>query len=486
VRIAALAAGLAVAVSAANCTGTAGPDYRRPDLDLPAAMPGAGSSQSAAPRDDWWRTFGDAELDRLVADARKGNLDLRAMEGRIRAARAVAERSGSSAKPHLDAGGSYLRSRTSENSVSSRAARFADVGDPDDVEVARLSASWEPDLFGRVRRGVEAAWADAAAVEEDRRSMEVALVADVAEAWFDVGEADAEAALNRETVALLEETLGLVKTRVDAGLVSELDLRRTEGDLATARSRIPGIERRRAVAENRLSLLLGKPPGVKATGRPPASFELPAEVPVGLPGQLLARRPDVRAAERRLVATNARVGEAIADFYPRFQITGFAGYSSISPDDLFRWASRIWAIEPSVTLPILDGGEREFRKIEAEALRDAQTAEWTGTLVRALNEVGDALVSLAADRRTRDAVKVTVAAQARSVELSSVRYREGITSYIDVLDAQQALAFAKLTLLAAERRIVSDYVELHRALGGGWTGSARAADDPPDRPVEQK
>jgi outer membrane protein TolC len=194
----------------------------------------------------------------------------------------------------------------------------------------------------------------------------------------------------------------------------------------------------------------------------------------------------VRAAERRLVATNARVGEAIADFYPRFQITGFAGYSSISPDDLFRWASRIWAIEPSVTLPILDGGEREFRKIEAEALRDAQTAEWTGTLVRALNEVGDALVSLAADRRTRDAVKVTVAAQARSVELSSVRYREGITSYIDVLDAQQALAFAKLTLLAAERRIVSDYVELHRALGGGWTGSARAADDPPDRPVEQK
>ena len=473
-------AALVLAVcAAASCAGTSGPDYTRPDLDLPATMPGASATQSAAPRDDWWRSFQDAELDSLVEQAQAGNLDLVAMEARIRAARAAARRAGAPALPTLDAGASYSRARSSENAVSGDAARFADVGDPADVHEASLDASWEPDFFGRVRRGVEASWADAAAVVEDRRAMEVSLAADVADAWFDVGAADAETSIHRETIKLLEDTLGIVRTRVDAGLVSELDLRRTEGDLAAARSRLPEPERRRAVAEHRLSLLLGKPPGVHATGRAPASFNVPVEVPVGLPGQLLERRPDVRAAERRLVATNARVGEAIADFYPRFRIVGRAGVSAVSSGDLFDWGSRIWSITPSVTLPILDGGEREYRLIEAEAHKDEAVATWNAAVLRALSEVGDALVSLDANRRTREAVRATITAESRSVELAEVRYREGITSYLEVLDAQRALALSKLDLLRAERSVLASVVSLHRALGGGWAGSEAADSDPP-------
>ena len=471
----------------AGCAGTSGPDYERPDADLPATMPGAASGQAGAPRDDWWKTFQDAELDQLVAAARAGNLDLVAMESRIRAARATARRSGAEAAPHLDANASYSRSRNSENSVSGAAGRPGDVADPADVVTTSLDVSWEPDLFGRVRRGTEAAWADAAAMEEDRRAMEVALVADVADAWFDVGAADAETAIVRETITLLEETMKLVQARVDAGLVSELDLRRTEGDLSVARSRIPEPERRRAVAENRLSLLMGKAPGVRAKGRMPSSYAATfarggADIPVGVPAQLLERRPDLRAAERRLVAANARVGQAVADFYPRVRILGRVGFSAVEGDDIAKWGSRIWSIAPSVSLPILDGGEREYRALETEAQRDAATADWMGAILRALNEVGDAMVSLDAATRTRDAVRGTITAETRSVELANVRYREGITNYLEVLDAQRALAQSKLTLLAAERAVLANVVRLHRALGGGWTGSATAADDPPSDP----
>ncbi|MCE9637497.1 MAG: efflux transporter outer membrane subunit [Planctomycetes bacterium] len=466
----------------AGCAGTSGKDYVRPEIELPAAITGAKPSQAALPRDDWWRTFQDAELDGLVEQARAGNLGLAAMASRIQAARTAARRAGAGDSPRLDVGANYARSRSSENSVSGSAARFGNVADPLDVHSLQSDATWEPDFFGRVSRGAEAAWADAAAMEEDRRAMEVSLTADVAEAWFDVGEADAEIAIHRETVGLLDQTLGLVKSRVDAGLVSELDLRRTEGDLAAARSRIPDPERRRAVAENRLSYLMGKPPGLRAKGRPPASFGVAAEIPVGLPGQLLERRPDVRAAERRLVATNARVGAAVADFYPRFQIVGRAGLTSVAPLDLLKWGSRIWSIAPSVTLPILDGGEREFRQIEAEALHDAQTADWTGTVILALNEIGDAIVSLDARKRTRDAIQATIVAEQRSVELANVRYREGITSYLEVLDAQRALAASRLDLLRSERAVLSEIVKLHRAVGGGWTGAATSADAPSSEP----
>jgi NodT family efflux transporter outer membrane factor (OMF) lipoprotein len=469
-------------VLVASCAGTSGPDYSRPDFELPAAMPLAKPSQSGSPRADWWTSFGDAELDSLVDQARKGNADLRTMEARIRSARAAARRAGAPAAPRLDVGGTYARARPSENSISDSAKRFTDAGDPTDVYTTSFDMSWEPDLFGRVRRGVEAAWADAAAVEEDRRAMEVALVADVAQSWFDLGEADAQAAILAETADLLRRTLDIVRTRLDAGLVSEVDLRRTEADLSVAVSRIPEAERRRAVAENRLALLLGKPPGLRPKGRAPASFDVPAEIPVGIPAQLLERRPDVRAAERRLVATNARVGEAIADFYPRVTIVGRAGYSSISGDELARWGSRIWSITPSVSLPLLDGGEREYRLLESEAQRDAATSEWHASILRALNEVGDAMVSIDARKRTREAARETVTANQRSVELATVRYSEGITSFLEVLDAQRAYALTRLDLLRAERDLLADVVRLHQALGGGWEGEERADEMSPSEP----
>jgi len=464
-RVLALAAGF---VTGGGCM-VVGPDYVRPDMDVPAAMPGASSSaQAAAPLVSWWRRFGDPELDVLVDEAVKRNLDLRAAEARLRAVRAVAGAAGAPGRPQIDAGAEWFRERFPESEGGfGQSGTFVSGGDPEDSWSASLGGSWEIDLFGRIRRGEEAAEAEAAAAESDMHAVLVAVIAEVADAWFDVGEADARAAILEETASLLDQTLGIVRTRFETGLVNELDLRRVEGDLATARGLTPLARQARREAENRLAVLVGRTPGVRPRGTAPGALPVPPEVPTGLPATLLERRPDVRAAESRLIAANARVGRAMADFYPRLTILGRAGYAGSESDD-FDWTSRFWSIGPSLTLPILDGGRREWTRIEAEALRDEATARYVAVFVRALAEVSDGLSGLETTRVARDFLRDAVVAAQRSVEISGVRYREGVTSYLEVLDSQRALAIARLEHVAAERNLLREVVRVNRALGGGW------------------
>lgn len=451
-----------------GCT-VVGPDYVRPDLDVPAQTPG-GSAQSdaAEPVVAWWRQFGDPELDLLVDEAVRQNLDLSAAEARMRALRAVARASGAPGRPRMDAGADWFRERFPENRSSfGNGTSVTTGGDPDDAWSATLGASWEIDLFGRIRRGEQAAEAEAFAAEQDVYAVLVAVVAATADAWFDVGEADAREAVLTETADLLTKTLDVVRARVESGIVNEIDQRRVEGDLAAARSRIPVARQQRREAENRLSVLLGRPPGVRPRGRAPGVLPVPPAIPTGIPATLLERRPDVRAAEARLVATNARVGAAMADFYPRLTILGRAGFAGDGPDD-FDWASRLWSIGPQVSLPILDGGQREWAQIEAEARRDEATAQYVAVFVRALAEVADGLSGFGETKVARDAVVDAVTAAERAVEIADVLYREGVTSYLELLDAQRALATSRLDRVSAERNLLREVVRVNRALGGGW------------------
>lgn len=446
-----------------------GPAYRRPDVALPSKMPGEPvpsapklfSTSAGDPWQAWWSVFHDAELDRLVAEMRANNLDLKQAMGRARAARAIVRSVRSPLYPDVSADASYLRAK--ESTAEGRS------GDDHDVWGATGSVAWELDLFGKTANALDAACADASALEEDRRALELVLVADVAQTWFDVGAARAEAEIARDTAKLLEETLGLVKAKFDAGLTTELDLRRTEGDLASARALIPEAERKIAVAEHRLAILLGRSPGSHFEAKPPAAFQVPPDVPVGLPAALIERRPDVRAAEMRLIASNARVGVAVAEFYPSVSLVGRAGTSTLDAGTLVDSSTFLWSVGPSIHIPIFQGGRLAAQKLQREAETDAATAAYVKVIYDALGEVADSVTGVSARLTSRDRQREAVEAATKAVELSNLAYEKGITGYVNVLDGQRALASARLALLTAQRLVLADLVRLGKALGGGWS-----------------
>jgi NodT family efflux transporter outer membrane factor (OMF) lipoprotein len=366
--------------------------------------------------------------------------------------------------PQVGASGSYAREKAS-TAVGGRGPSTGSF----DVWSASADVSWELDLFGAVRYGVSAAWADARALDEDRRALEISIAAEVAQAWFDAGAAAEQATIARETAALLDKTLGLVKARVDAGLVGELDLRRTEGDLASARGLIPAFGLARAQAEHRIAILLGEAPGSRYPGKPPAAFAAPPEIPVGLPSGLVTRRPDVRAAEQRLIAANARVGQAIADFYPSVTLVGNVGASASDLADLGTRSAFLWGIGPSIRIPIFQGGRLAAAKLQQEANKDAACAEYVRVLLLALAEVSDASVGVGTRLAARDELQKAVVAATKAVELANVSYEKGLTGYVNVLDGQRALVQTRLSLLVAQREVLNELVRLGKALGGGWT-----------------
>lgn len=463
---------LALLVPTAGCV-VKGPAYERPPVALPATMPG--SPVASAPKlftttkgdpwASWWSTFRDPELERLIMQMRASNLDLRAALDRVRAAKAVARGARSPLFPQATADGGYAREKFSTSS-----GRPGSSGSVDRWDVSG-DVAWEIDLFGRTANAVEAACADASALELDRRALELVLIADVAQTWFDVGAARAEAGIARDTARLLDETLGLVQAKFDAGLTTELDLRRTEGDLASARALIPEAERKIATAEHRLAILLGTPPGSTFEGKPPAAFEVPPEVPVGLPAALIERRPDIRAAEMRLVAANARVGVAIAEFYPSVSLFGRLGSSTTDPVRVADADTFLWSVGPSISIPIFQGGRLAATRLQREAETDAATAAYVQVIYTALGEVADAATGVSARLASRDRQKEAVDAATKAVELSSLAYEKGITGYVNVLDGQRALASARLALLYAQRLVLADLIRLGKALGGGWNAA---------------
>ncbi|HZU95946.1 MAG TPA: efflux transporter outer membrane subunit [Planctomycetota bacterium] len=448
-----------------------GPDFDQPSALTPEGVATLASSSATftanEPAERWWAVFADPRLDALIEEARLKNQDHQAALARVQASRAVALQSKGLLLPTVSLNGSYTYQQYSGTGF------FGGIGAaPFQSWTGTGDLSYELDLWGRLRRTIESADADAFASEEDRKTVEITLTADVADAWFDLGQTTESLAIARENEELLQETLGIATARRDAGAVGELAVESARRDLETARAAIPEAKRAHEVAAHRLAILLGSPPDRRFDASPSVAFDLPAEIPVGVPSTLLRRRPDVRAAELRVRSANAQIGAAIANYFPTLTLVGDAGYSSEKLTTIARPASQQWSLGPQLHIPIFQLATNYYLVSEKEARTQAAIADYRSIVLRAFAEVADAMSGIQGHREARDHDVEVVAASRRAVELAESSFKEGVTSYLDVLDAQRTLVQARTSLLKAQRDLLGDLVHLEKALGGGWTQPA--------------
>ncbi|HZG20489.1 MAG TPA: efflux transporter outer membrane subunit [Herbaspirillum sp.] len=473
---------LATLLVLAGCS--VAPTYERPSVDTPAAFKEAapitqtgenGSQWKAAQpaediaRGEWWKIFGDDQLNALEDRAQQANQDLKAAAARLGQARALTRDARSGYFPQIDAGLGATRQRPSPASQGLPADANTQ---PNTLYRAQLGVSYEVDLFGRVASTVDAATADAQRSEALFHSVLLALQADVAQQYFQVRELDAAAELYRGTVDLRQESLRLVQRRFDEGDISEVDVARARAELASAQSEALGIARQRATAEHALAILLGRTPAEFAL--PPQPLKrLAISVPAGLPSALLERRPDIAAAERAMAAANARVGVAKSAFFPALNLTGGLGYESAQLGDLFNWSSRTFLLGPLVgtalTMPIFDGGRRQAGVDRARASYEEQVATYRGTVLNAFREVEDNLANLRILDDQNRAQDEAVAASSRAARLSHTQYREGAVSYFNVIDADRTVLQLQRASVTLDGERARSTVNLIRALGGGWS-----------------
>lgn len=461
-----------------------GPAYQRPTVDVPSAFKEAYLSpqearhwKAAQPSDaiargKWWTIFADADLDALQEQAMAANQDLKAAAARVAQARALQRGTQALQLPQIDAALGPTRQRASN----------ASQGLPDDASNppttlwrAQAGVSYEADLFRRVASTVDAAAADTQQSEALRRSVQLALQADVAQGYFLVRKLDTEQDLYRGTVALRGKTLDLVQRRYAEGDIDELDVARAKSELAAAKSESLGIARQRAVAEHALAILLGKAPAeFSLVARPLQRVAL--GIPAGLPSSLLERRPDIAAAERAMAAANARIGAARAAFFPRLDLTGALGYESSQLGDLFQWSSRAFLLGPLVgammSLPIFDGGRRQAGLDQARAKYEEDVAVYRQTVLNAFREVEDGLSSLRILGEQGHVQDAAVQSAARAARLSQIQYREGSISYLDVIDADRMVLQQRRAAVQLDGERARVAVNLIRAIGGSWDGSA--------------
>lgn len=419
-------------------------------------------------RGEWWSVFEDPLLSALVVEAGAANENLAAAAARIEQSRALVKTARAGTLPRIDGGFGAARAQPSRAIPEISGTRDAPAYDLFQFDVG---ASYEVDLFGRVREGLRAAEADFAAQRAVFESLKLALQADVARLYFLVRQTDAEGEVVGEAVRWRREAVRILERRFAAGDIGELDVARARTELENARTEALTLERARAQYEHALAILLGRAPASFTLERAPLPAAPPA-IPAGLPSALLERRPDVAAAERRLAAANARIGVAKAAFYPLLNLTADAGFAANDIGDLFEWSARTWSVGPLaaalVTLPIFDGGRNRANLERAQAALAEDTANYRQTVLGAVGEVEDALVGLRTLAGQTVTVRASGATAARTVALAQRRYEAGATSYLEVVDAQrEALAVDRLREQIAGARLVTT-VALIRALGGGW------------------
>ncbi len=453
---------------AAGCS--VGPDYKAPSVAVPPAYQEPGPWKEANPRDQlpkasWWRVFGDPTLDTLEADAALASPTLQAALARYDQALAVARIDRAQLYPSLSVSPSAVRERFSGNRQAEfPATRFAYTSNSFDLP---LQLAYEVDLFGGVRRSVESAAASAEAQGSAYQGVLLVLQAGVAQNYFTLRSLESQRELLKSNVALLTDALGLVRKLRQGGANSDLDLFQAEAELETVRSSELAVERSLAKAEHALAVLVGRNPEGFSIPVRPLGREVPP-IPVGIPSELLERRPDIAAAERRLAAANARIGVAKAAFFPSIGLTGFAGVNSADLDSLLKWGSREWAVAPFVSIPLFRGGATVANYREAKAAYDEALATYRGQVLVGFQEVEDGLSDLRILADQAQALQAAVAAAEGASRLSTVRYKAGLVSYIEVIDSQRTELSTKIALTQAEADRLAATVFLIRALGGGW------------------
>jgi len=457
-----------------------GPNYRRPDVATP---PSWGELAPTAPpegRSDaivdgaptaWWTTFDDQLLMSLIQRTAESNLTLQQAEARVREARASRRIAAADLWPHVEASGSYARDRTSKNGVS-----VGGAGKSFNLFQAGFDANWELDVFGGIRRSVEAADASVEAAEDDRNAVLVSLMAEVGLEYVTYRSLQQRIALANQNVAAQQGTLDLTRRLFNAGLAPELDVQRAAAQVATTASTIPLLEQQAAQAMHVLSVLIGQPPmaleqELAAVGPIPKP---PAQVAVGLPSELLLRRPDVARSERQLASQTAQIGVAARDLFPRFFISGAASLQSVRGSDFFDWESRLLSLGPSVSWPIFEGGRIRANIALQTAAQQELLSAYEGVMLQAFQDVEDALVAFSHEQATRAQLEEAVRANQRAAELARNLYGQGLTDFLTVLVAEQSVFTSQDTLAQTERDVALELVALYKAVGGGWEAAETA------------
>jgi multidrug efflux system outer membrane protein len=466
-----VAAALALSASMAACT--VGPDYKRPQMPAPPQhrFVEAATAESLADA-PWWDVARDPQLQELVREAITANLDLRVAIARVEEARAQAGIAKSFLYPQIGASGGYTAQQASrlseppQGTANQKTYQNYDVG---------FRLTWEIDLFGRLRREKEAAFAAFLATEQARRGVYITLVADVASTYFLLRELDLELQIARETLRLNDETVAFYERRLTGGVSNRLELDQALANRARTAAFVPQIEQQIAITENALSLLLGRPPGPITRGAALGEQYMPPQVPVGLPAALLERRPDVAQAEQLLIASNASVGAARALFFPSISLTGLLGSISGELSNLLKADSNVWSVSPGLFQPIFQGGRIRRNYEAAQARFDQAMAQYQKAALNSYREVADSLITIIKQREARLEREKGVAALQDASKLSRERYDTGLANYLEILIADQQLFDQQLSLARTRGDELRALVQLYRALGGGWQPELEAS-----------
>jgi len=448
-----------------------GPDYRRPDVDAPHAFRGPATNAPASLAElPWWEVFHDETLQQLVKTALTNNYDLRMVLARVEQAEAAELQVRAAFFPQIGYEAQATRGRNTlfGNAAPSQASK------PAGGYLGTLNAAWELDLFGRLRRLDEAARAEWLATEEAQHGVVLALVGAVAQAYFELLELDRSLAIARQSTDSFGASLKIFNQRLEGGVVSRLDTTRAEAALAVAAATVPDIERQIALKENQLCVLIGCNPDSIPRGHSLLEQILPPEVPAGVPSALLERRPDVRAAEQRLRAANARIGAAIGDALPQFDLTALYGRVSTGLSSILGGGAAAWSLGATVVGPIFQGNRLTGEYRQAMAARDEAMLAYRKTALVAFQEVADALVAHEKLAAVREQQERAVRASREAVKVSLERYQAGRAAYYEVLEAQQQLFPAETALAQTQRDQLLVIVQLYQALGGGWEMDVRS------------
>ncbi len=459
-----------------------GPDYRSPESELPAAWSDAPAGGKTAAAEQWWTLYGDATLNQLVEEALLHNRDLALAAARVDEVRALARVADAQGMPAIDATFGRNRARSSERSSTPL---------PPGVALERntyrgqLNVAYEVDLWGRLRDAAKAAYADLLATAAARDTVRITLASETVKAYYGLVALDSQVVATRKSLVLRSENLRLQRVRAEAGLINDFALRQLEAEVAAAEAQLPALEQRRTAQELALGVLLGRSPRALIESRitPASSREAPASavIPQGLPSDLLLRRPDIIEAEQRMIAANARIGAARASLFPQISLTGFYGSDSAELGNLFTTPARIWQLGFALAQPIFQGG-RLFGQIESIEAREKQTLiQYQKTVQNGFRETREALSAQTRAREGFEAETRRVAALAEALRLARIRYENGISSQLEVLDAERNLLGAELNRADALRQQRAAVADVVRALGGGWEEKAGATAAAPAR-----
>ena len=486
-----------------------GPDYRPPESHVPATWSGLGAAAGSPTRLTtsppvelvaWWGTFNDPMLTSLVGRAIESNLDLRQAEARVRQARASRGVAASGLWPEIDTTGTYSRRYSPAPSSGSQGTATASpsgthTGGTSSTSAGAtststnlfqvgLDAAWELDIFGGVRRNIEASTADMQAAMEDRRDVLVTLAAEVGTNYVNLRGSQQQIDIARKNLQAQRHTAEITRKRFKAGYVSALDVASAQAQVATTESQIPPLESASQSAIYSLSVLLGREPGAllpelsTETPIPPT----PPEIPVGLPSDLIRRRPDVRRAEAQIHAATARIGVATADLFPKFSLTGSFGLSSTDLNTLMNWSSRAWSLGPSVSWPIFAGGRIWWNIQVQDALQEQALITYEKTVLIALQDVETALVAYAKELERHKSLSQAVENNAKAMDLAMKRYIAGKTDFLSVLIFQNTLFQSEDALVQSTRTLTTDLIALYKALGGGWEKESQPGKEAKARP----